>query len=472
MEGLEIKEFLLSEIYNNKDFRIDTNFWTVNLKYNSKLKYKFIGECLKEAQYGISIQMNEENEGFPIYRMNEIHSMLCDFEVKKHALISRKEMNLFKLNNRDVLFNRTNSYEWVGRTGIFYKTDFSSDDFVFASYLVRFVPDEEIITPEYLTIFLNSKYGILDIKRRARQSINQTNVNPEEVKEIKIPILDKKIQTILTFLLNKIKDILLKARNYYHEAEKLLLQELDLENFVPDSNSINIKNFSESFLKSGRLDAEFYQPKYEDIENKIKNNRIMYTFINNEFLQNKKCIKKSLDNYNYIEIGDINVTNGYYSYNLIEKRELPANAKIKANQNDLLVSKVRPYRGAVSIINENISNLIVSNAFTVLKEKGNYKKEVLFILLRTNHYKQWLLKFNVGTSYPVIKDEDILNLPIPLFNGSIQEKVKELIQESFSLREKSKILLEVAKKAVEIAIEVDEQKALEYIKIQIPDIDM
>ena len=51
---------------------------------------------------------------------------------------------------------------------------------------MRFIPNAEYLLPEYLATYLNTKYGVWDIKRRARQSINQTNVNPEEVKEIEI----------------------------------------------------------------------------------------------------------------------------------------------------------------------------------------------------------------------------------------------------------------------------------------------
>ena len=79
---------------------------------------------------------------------------------------------------------------------------------------------------------------------------------------------------------------------------------------------------------------------------------------------------------------------------------------------DLLVSTVRPYRGAVSILDED--DLLVSGAFTVLRENGTYPAQTLQVLFRTSLYKDWLLKYNVGTSYPVIKDDDVLNIPIPI----------------------------------------------------------
>lgn len=136
---LEVSVLKLSEIKENKDFRIDDSFWTTKLFYNKNLKYIKIEDCLIKSQYGISISMNEDCIGIPIYRMNEIDNMLCNFEVSKYAQITDKELEVFKLNYGDVLFNRTNSYEFVGRTGIFYNT---SRDFIFASYLVRFVTNK------------------------------------------------------------------------------------------------------------------------------------------------------------------------------------------------------------------------------------------------------------------------------------------------------------------------------------------
>lgn len=191
MEGLEIKEKKLYEVLSNKDFRIDSSFYTKEPKKNPDLIYAKIGEHLISSQYGISIEMNTDSVGYPIYRMNEIHDMLCDLDVDKCADITQAEYDRFALKDRDVLFNRTNSFEWVGRTGIYYQND--NIQRTFASYLVRLNPKDSIL-PEYLCAYLNCKYGEWDVKRRARQSINQTNVNPEEVKEIEIPILDIDLQ--------------------------------------------------------------------------------------------------------------------------------------------------------------------------------------------------------------------------------------------------------------------------------------
>ena len=264
-----MRENIFSAILLNKDFRIDSQFYTKNSKKNTLLKYDKIGDILHKAQYGISISMNEEGNGYPIYRMNEIHNMMCDTEVNKCAEVTPTELNTFCLNDRDVIFNRTNSFEWVGRTGLYRKLD--NRDFVFASYLVRFIPKEKYVLPEYLTAFLNCIYGVSEIKRRARQSINQTNVNPEEVKAIEIPLLQLIFQKIIKKCFDAAFENTINSKQLYTQAETLLLEIIGLKDYTPSKEPVNVKSFKNSFLTTGRLDAEYYQLKYEGYLRLISN---------------------------------------------------------------------------------------------------------------------------------------------------------------------------------------------------------
>ena len=459
MEGLEIKEKKLYEVLCNKDFRIDSSFYTKEPKKNLNLIYAKIGEYLISSQYGISIEMNTDSVGYPIYRMNEIHNMLCDLEVDKYADITQTDFNKFALRDRDVLFNRTNSFEWVGRTGIYYQND--DIQRTFASYLVRLNPKDGIL-PEYLCAYLSCKYGEWDVKRRARQSINQTNVNPVEVKEIEIPILNIDLQRKIQECFTRANSLRVLSKTTYSEAELILHEELDIDLSAMISTTVTQKRFSD-FVNSERLDAEYYQPKYDKIETVIQSYKGGSDVVSSFFTQNKTACTFDKQVYKYIEIGDINIGNGEVNYSLIPTEELPANAKIIVNKGDLLVSKVRPYRGAVAIIDFAEKDIIASGAFTVLQEKQGMKKEVLQVLLRTSFYKDWLLKWNIGSSYPVIKDDDILNLLIPKISENIQRQIAAKVQESFTLKAKSKRLLNLAKTAVETAIEQGESAALRLL---------
>jgi hypothetical protein len=165
LEGLEASVNTCEEVLANKDWRFDSDFWTKEPYRNPDLCYVPIGDHLAKSQYGISIAMNEDGDGVPIYRMNEMHDMLCDYSIMKSAEVTDKETRLFGLNDRDVLFNRTNSYQWVGRTGLYKGNEGARA--IFASYLVRFRTDETSILPEFLTAFLSCKYGVQEVKRRS-----------------------------------------------------------------------------------------------------------------------------------------------------------------------------------------------------------------------------------------------------------------------------------------------------------------
>lgn len=349
LEGLEVSGILSSKTIENKDYRIDSDFWTKQPKKNPQLEYVRIDDILLLAQYGISISMNEENAGYPIYRMNEIHNMLCDLKVDKCADISVDEFEKFELKDRDVLFNRTNSFEWVGRTGVYYQTDNIKK--TFASYLVRFNPDEKIILSEYLAVFLNTKQGIWDMKRRARQSINQTNVNPEEVKEIEIPILSMGFQQKIRASFKTANKNQIQSQQIYYQAEELLLETIGLKNLQPSKEGKNIKSFKESFLSTGRLDAEYFQPKYEDYLKLIKSYSNGF-----EQLITACNFKDSTFNpqedvkYNYVELSNIGKSGGITNCTQELGRNLPSRARRKVKRNDVIISSIEGSLDSCAII--------------------------------------------------------------------------------------------------------------------------
>ncbi|MCX6350380.1 MAG: restriction endonuclease subunit S, partial [Bacteroidetes bacterium] len=312
-------------------------------------------------------------------------------------------------------------------------------------------------------IILYNRFCREQLERYAK-GIRQRNLGTECIEKLKLPLLNYNFQIQLDEFISLSFLKLNESKTLYTQAETLLLEAIGLKDFEPSKEPINIKSFKESFLSTGRLDAEYYQKKYERYESLILNQK--HTYIRDEYTHIKTLSSKDKLGYNYIEIGDISVGDGSYKSNYVFTNELPANAKNLVEKGDILISNVRPYRGAVTIINTDEEDLIVSGAFTVLRKsnKSIFNNEVLKVLLRSGMYKDWLLKFNVGTSYPVIKDADILNLPIPFVAETTQETIASILQESALLKAESERLLEVAKKAVEIAIEEGEETALKFIK--------
>ncbi|EFK9746612.1 restriction endonuclease subunit S [Campylobacter coli] len=460
---LEVGVLKLSEVKKNIDFRIDDSFWTMKLIYNNKLNYKKIGECLLKSQYGISINMNEEGDGIPIYRMNDIDNMLCNFEVKKYALIDKNELQTFRLNYGDVLFNRTNSYEFVGRTGIFYN---NRENFVFASYLVRLVCNKEILLPEYLTVFLNTHIGKKEIRRRARPSINQANVNPEELKEIKIPIFPMEFQLEIQNLVKDSHKALEESKELYKKAEETLYLELGLDpknplqslldsktNNPTKSLNISIHTLKESFLKTGRLDSEYYQSKYEDIEKFIKSYPNGYDSFSN-IINNKDTnfTPKNNENYSYIELANIG-NNGNISEPISDLgKNLPTRARRIVSKGDVIISSIEGSLSSCALITQEFDKHLVSTGFFVLNSKL-LNGETLLVMFKSQIFQEYLKKFPSGTILCAINKEELSKILIPKIDPTTQEKIAKYIQESFNLRKKSKQLLDNAKIKVEEQIQ-------------------
>lgn len=311
----------------------------------------------------------------------------------------------------------------------------------------------EKLPSAYILTWLNCIYGKQLLCRRERGAI-QKGLNLEDLKSLPVPLLKDNIYSKIEKHISKAIEYSNHSKGLYSETESYLLECLGMTDFAANPDAYNVKTLKESFLETGRFDAEYYLPKYEDYY------RLVQSYANG-FCHISDCFSHITDRfspdkgetYRYVEIGDVDVSIGEIAYKDVEDCALPANAKISVRDGDLLISTVRPNRGAVAIINRIDDKMVVSGAFTVLRETSGIKKEVLYVLLKTSIYKDWLLQSNTGCSYPVIRDEDILNMPVPIIRQEVQEEIAQHVQRSFALRKEAMQLLENAKLTVEQAIE-------------------
>ncbi len=311
-------------------------------------------------------------------------------------------------------------------------------------------------------VFLLGKYGQYQLKRMTRGAV-QMGIILEDIPKIKIPNFSETIASEVSHLISNVFESETLSRKRYEEAEQMLLKEINLEGYKGTEEAVSVRNFSEA-LSHNRFDAEYWQPDYDVILDTLSSYKKGVSTIGDEFKQLKNNFKKDKEKeYSYIEIGDVNVSTGEVDRNIIIGAELPANAKIKLGKRQLITSKVRPNRGATAILDDH-EGYIGSGAFTVLTEQENINLETLMVFLKMRPIRELLLRYNTGTSYPVITDADVLKLPIPLIDKVVQKKISELVSESAKERQEAKALLEKAKRAVEIFVEKDEQSALKYLQ--------
>lgn len=158
---------------------------SVTAVYESTAPFLSVDQLSRDVQYGLSEKMNETGVGYKIFRMNEIiQGRMADNGAMKCADIPPEEFAKYRLNRGDLLFNRTNSIEHVGKTGLF-ELD---GDYCFASYLVRVVPDTEQVLPLFLCLMMNSTTFQQEAKSKASKSINQANINATIMRNLKVPV--------------------------------------------------------------------------------------------------------------------------------------------------------------------------------------------------------------------------------------------------------------------------------------------
>ena len=167
---------------------------------------------LSSFQYGLSLKATEEPIGTPMLSMNNIVNSELDIADLKYIKIKQSQKEKSLLNKGDLLFNRTNSKELVGKTAVF-ELD---AEYTFASYLIRLKLDTNKVNPHYINYLLNSPIGRVQIDLVSRQVLGQANVNAQELQDFIFPIPDD--ITIQNDIVQKISGIKKEANELRYKA--------------------------------------------------------------------------------------------------------------------------------------------------------------------------------------------------------------------------------------------------------------
>ena len=144
-------------------------------------KVTTIGNITTDVRYGTSKPAVEGGK-YPYLRMNNItYNGYLDLDNLKYIDIEDDELEKCIVRKGDVLFNRTNSAELIGKTCVF---DLE-EPMIIAGYIIRVRLINEVL-PIYLSMFLNSDFGKELLRGMAKGAVNQANINAQELKSIKI----------------------------------------------------------------------------------------------------------------------------------------------------------------------------------------------------------------------------------------------------------------------------------------------
>ena len=471
MEGLEISEINLSEAINVKsEYRWDSEYYLKKfLKVERLLKKiettNFIDttEYIKKGVFDLP-PSNYRESGVPLIRTSEIKNPTINFNTTVYInKETNKENYKTILNPNDLVFTKIGAY--IGDVALLpskYKEYNFSQNVAGAKLL-------KSSEGPFLLAFFLSELGRNQILRSIMLS-GQGKLELDDIRHYKIPKLSNIFKDCIYTLLKKHEERIINSEESYSKAELILFNEISLQNFEPSQEAVNIKSYSESFNVSGRLDAEYYQPKYEQVVNKI-------TSQPNDILKNIVKITKSVEpgSAYYDEEGLPFMRVADFSKEGLTEPQKFLNDYF-VNENKDKIKDLKPKKGTILFSKDGSVGIayhlrqdfngITSSAILHLKIKDEKRviPEYLTLVLNSKLVQMQAERDAGGSIILHWRVSEIENVVVPIIDYTKQKKIAELIEESFSLKKQSEHLLEVAKRAVEIAIEENEEAAMNYIK--------
>ena len=163
-----------------------------------------VGELIEECDYGTSQKANEEGRGVPVLRMGNVATDgLLDLDNMKWVELANSELVKQRLQAGDILFNRTNSRELVGKTGM-WDGRFEA---VAASYFIRVRFHPTIEHPQHFTTFMNLPFMKQKLAEMARGAVGQANINSKELKSIIVPVPPMALQNVFAQRVTEIREL-------------------------------------------------------------------------------------------------------------------------------------------------------------------------------------------------------------------------------------------------------------------------
>lgn len=143
------------------------------------------------------------------------------WENLKRLALSKNEIEQYHLNINDIVINRVNSMAYLGKSALIRELP---EECVFESNMMRITLNTRMVIPEYAIKYLNSVIGVQELRKNAKQAVNQASINQQDVKNvaIKLPKLDEQAEIV------RILDDLLAKEQQAKEAAEGVLEQIDL----------------------------------------------------------------------------------------------------------------------------------------------------------------------------------------------------------------------------------------------------
>lgn len=469
MDGLDIEEIQLANLENS---------FTLGAEYYGKI-YISTANTIKKLNHmtlhSISKVITDGDHGSPDYQDSGIIYLLSEsvqegyIDTSKCRFITQKknaELKRSELHPRDIV---------VTKTGVYFGKSAVIPPNICKANMIAHVGKIELkggYNPYYVSTFLNSKYGYYQMRRRGIKA-TRPEIKLVEFPEIMIPIFSNALDRNIESTIENAIRILSVSVDMMRGCETNLLNTVGFKADTSSCSGYSIRLFGESFCNSGRLDAEYYQPKYDALFETLSRFKCAKLGGANGLVNITKSIEPGSEAYveegiPFVRVSDVS------RFELSEpeiklRSDILPNPEVLFPQKDtILLSK----DGSVGIAYkvETPMSVITSGALLHLKirDKSTILPDYLTLVLNSPIVQLQAERDSNGAIIQHWKPSEIENVIIPILEMDLQKEIAAKVQEAFALRKQSKQLLEYAKQAVEMAIEQSEDMALKWLKDKIP----
>jgi len=176
-----------------------------------------IGDLMDSVNYGSSKKADEQKGAYPILRMNNItYSGGWDFTSLKFINLDEKEQSKHLVYKGQILFNRTNSKELVGKTAVYRE----NKPMAFAGYLVRGIVRQNA-DAEYVGAFMNTPQIKQFLQNKCKNIVGMANINAKEFQAIPVPLPPTTLQHHFATIVESIERQKSRLRAHLAELDTL-----------------------------------------------------------------------------------------------------------------------------------------------------------------------------------------------------------------------------------------------------------
>lgn len=412
---------------------------------------------------GVSDQFVDDADGIPYYRGSDIYNLF----IEQSSTPMRIDRNTFQtpqmtrshLRKGDVLMSIVGAI--IGNLSLV------TQDVDAACSCKLAILRPKSIRAELLSVFLSSYFGQVQVQKFKRGAA-QTGLILEDFNQLKMPDFSKYFESKISAVVASAFESMEGAKEKFASAESFVLNASGVVNDFANERCENIKSFNNSFASTGRLDAEHYQPKYDQLHETLVVHSGGTTTVGElagEIANGAEVREYQESGTPYLRVGDLKFLD-------IEASSVvnidPASAEAGLKKIDLQVGDVLISRSgslAISAVVEKPWDkaLISSHLIRLRIVDKRINPYFLALFFMTLPGKMQIQKWSNGGVQPEISQPALKAIVVPILPMAAQLKIRDLILNARKLRARSNGLLEAAKRAVEIAIEQDEAAGMAYL---------